>query len=154
MSMNDEMKARMDAAKKSKQDAEALKKKIQDTKNAKLREEILAKNKAAQGRMSSAPRAGATASQRAKSGAHFGGGLGAKSNAGEAMGSGTAKIIAHYTVKKGDTLSQIAKDHYGSGSQAYWKLIQEANSDLIKDANLIHPGQVFKIPALPDELKK
>ena len=154
MSMNDDMKAGMEAAKKSKQDAEALKKKIQDTKTAKLREEILAKNKAAQGRMSSARQAGATASQRAKSGAHFGGGLGAKSSAEGIAGAGVARIIAQYTVKKGDTLSQIAKDHYGSGSQPYWKLIQEANKDIIKDANLIHPGQVFKIPALPDELKK
>ena len=65
-----------------------------------------------------------------------------------------AKIIAEYTVKKGDTLSQIAKNYYGSGSQKYWKLIQDANKDTIKDPNLIHPGQVFKIPVLPDELKK
>ncbi|OPL17548.1 MAG: hypothetical protein AVO38_00780 [delta proteobacterium ML8_D] len=65
-----------------------------------------------------------------------------------------AKIIATHRVKKGDTLSQIAKEHYGSGSAPYYKLIQSANPDLIKDVNLIHPGQVFKIPELPDDLKK
>ena len=68
---------------------------------------------------------------------------------------GTAtNIIDEYTVVKGDTLSQIAKNYYGSGSKPYWELIQKANSDLIKDANLIYPGQVFKIPVLPDEMKK
>jgi nucleoid-associated protein YgaU len=62
------------------------------------------------------------------------------------------KIMDSYTVKKGDTLSQIAKNFYGSGSQKYWKLIQDANQDIIKDANLIKPGQVFKIPEKPKEL--
>lgn len=62
--------------------------------------------------------------------------------------------MAVYTVKKGDTLSGIAKEFYGSATQPYWKLIQDANKDLIKDANLIYPGQVFKIPKLPEEMKK
>ncbi len=65
-----------------------------------------------------------------------------------------AKIIATHRVQKGDTLSQIAKKYYGSGAASYYKLIQSANPDLIKDVNLIYPGQVFKIPELPDELKK
>ena len=43
-----------------------------------------------------------------------------------------------YTVAKGDTLSKIAKQ---------WKKIFEANSDSIKNPDLIHPGQVLKIPA-------
>lgn len=64
------------------------------------------------------------------------------------------KTLIEYTVKKGDTLNQIAKNHYGFATQAYWKLIQDANKDLIKDANLIYPGQVFKIPELPESLKK
>jgi nucleoid-associated protein YgaU len=64
------------------------------------------------------------------------------------------KASVEYTVKKGDTLSQIAKNHYGFATQPYWKLIQDANKDLIKYANLIYPGQVFKIPELPEEMKK
>lgn len=64
------------------------------------------------------------------------------------------KIIAQYTVKKGDTLSGIAKKYYGSGTRTYWELIQNANRSIIKDANLIKPGQVFKIPDIPAELKK
>lgn len=67
---------------------------------------------------------------------------------------GKGKFIAEYTVKKGDTLSAIAKEYYGSGSRPYYELIQKANPDLIKDVNLIYPDQVFKIPELPPELKK
>ena len=65
-----------------------------------------------------------------------------------------AGIMAEYTVKKGDTLGAIAKNFYGVTGPKYWNLIQQANKDLIKDVNLIYPGQVFKIPVLPEELKK
>ena len=50
-----------------------------------------------------------------------------------------------YTVQKGDTLWKIAKQFYGNGSQ-YSKIVS-ANSDKIKNPNLIYPGQVFSIPA-------
>jgi nucleoid-associated protein YgaU len=63
-----------------------------------------------------------------------------------------SKFIAEYTVKKGDTLSAIAKKYYGSATKPLWEVIQKANN--IKDANLIYPGQVFKIPELPPGLKK
>jgi nucleoid-associated protein YgaU len=63
-----------------------------------------------------------------------------------------SKFIAEYTVKKGDTLSAIAKKYYGSATKPLWEVIQKAND--IKDANLIYPGQVFKIPELPPGLKK
>ena len=69
--------------------------------------------------------------------------------AGQKKGS---KFIAEYTVKKGDTLSAIAKKYYGSATKPLWEVIQKANN--IKDANLIYPGQVFKIPELPPGLKK
>ncbi|MFC2145015.1 LysM peptidoglycan-binding domain-containing protein [Actinomycetota bacterium] len=69
--------------------------------------------------------------------------------AGQKKGS---KFIAEYTVKKGDTLSAIAKKYYGSATKPMWEVIQKANN--IKDANLIYPGQVFKIPELPPGLKK
>ena len=49
-----------------------------------------------------------------------------------------------YTVKKGDTLSHIAKAHYGRASQ--WKRIFEANRDQLDDPDRIKPGQVLKIP--------
>lgn len=47
-----------------------------------------------------------------------------------------------YTVEKGDTLWGICRRTYGDGSFA-WKLA-EANG--IKNANLIFPGQVVKLP--------
>jgi nucleoid-associated protein YgaU len=49
-----------------------------------------------------------------------------------------------YTVAKGDTLSKIAKQHYGDANK--WKKIFEANKDILKDPDRIFPGQVLKIP--------
>jgi nucleoid-associated protein YgaU len=51
-----------------------------------------------------------------------------------------------YTVKAGDSLSKIAKHHYGDAGK--WHAIFEANRDLIKNPDLIYPGQVLKLPAL------
>ena len=50
-----------------------------------------------------------------------------------------------YTVKAGDTLSQIAKDKLGSAS-AYMEIFN-ANKDVLSDPDKIKPGQVLKIPA-------
>lgn len=47
----------------------------------------------------------------------------------------------YYTVQSGDSLSKIAR-HYGIN----WQDIFEANRDQIKDPDLIHPGQKFRIP--------
>ena len=49
-----------------------------------------------------------------------------------------------YVVVKGDSLSKIAKREYGDANK--WRMIHEANKDLIKDPDLIYPGQVLKIP--------
>ena len=49
-----------------------------------------------------------------------------------------------YTVVAGDNLSKIAKKFYGNAGK--WKEIYEANRDTIKNPDLIHPGQVLKIP--------
>jgi nucleoid-associated protein YgaU len=49
-----------------------------------------------------------------------------------------------YTVAAGDNLSKIAKRFYGNANK--WKRIFEANRDTIKNPDLIHPGQVLKIP--------
>ncbi len=51
-----------------------------------------------------------------------------------------------YTVKAGDSLSKIARHCYGDGNK--WKAIWEANKDSVKNPDLIHPGQVLKIPQL------
>ncbi len=51
-----------------------------------------------------------------------------------------------YTVKKGDYLSKIAKEVYGDASK--YKVIFEANKPMLKDPDLIYPGQVLRIPPL------
>jgi len=56
-----------------------------------------------------------------------------------------AKKEATYTVKAGDTLSKIAKEHLGNAN-AYMKIF-EANKDQLTDPDKIKPGQVLKIPA-------
>lgn len=50
-----------------------------------------------------------------------------------------------YVVKKGDTLSKIAKEHYGKASQ--YPVIFEANRPMLSDPDKIFPGQVLRIPA-------
>jgi nucleoid-associated protein YgaU len=47
-------------------------------------------------------------------------------------------------VVKGNSLWRIARNTYGSGFK--YTAIFEANRDQIKDADLIFPGQVFKLP--------
>ena len=49
-----------------------------------------------------------------------------------------------YEVKRGDTLSKIAKEFYGDGSK--YPAIFEANKPMLKSADLIYPGQVLRIP--------
>jgi nucleoid-associated protein YgaU len=49
-----------------------------------------------------------------------------------------------YTVKAGDTLSKIAREHLGDAN-AYMKIF-EANKDQLSDPDKIKPGQVLKIP--------
>ncbi|HXW04522.1 MAG TPA: LysM peptidoglycan-binding domain-containing protein [Vicinamibacterales bacterium] len=49
-----------------------------------------------------------------------------------------------YTVKPGDTLSGIAKEHMGNAN-AYMKIF-EANRDQLSDPNKIKPGQVLRLP--------
>ena len=49
-----------------------------------------------------------------------------------------------YTVKSGDTLSKIAKEHLGDAN-SYMKIF-DANKDQLSDPDKIKPGQVLKIP--------
>ncbi|MBN2864110.1 MAG: peptidoglycan-binding protein LysM [Bacteroidales bacterium] len=51
-----------------------------------------------------------------------------------------------YTVRKGDYLSKIAKEVYGNANK--YMVIFEANKPMLKDPNLIYPGQVLVIPPL------
>ena len=49
-----------------------------------------------------------------------------------------------YTVKPGDTLGAIAKEHLGSAG-AYMKIF-ELNKDQLTDPDKIKPGQVLRLP--------
>jgi nucleoid-associated protein YgaU len=49
-----------------------------------------------------------------------------------------------YTVKSGDTLSAIAKEHLGSAG-AYMKIF-DLNKDQLTDPDKIKPGQVLRLP--------
>ena len=51
-----------------------------------------------------------------------------------------------YTINKGDTLWAIASEFYSDGSK--YPQIVEANLEVIKDADLIYPGQAIRIPEL------
>ena len=58
---------------------------------------------------------------------------------------GGKKEETTYTVVKGDCLWNLAKKFYGTGSK--WKVIYEANQDIIKNPNRIYIGQKLVIPA-------
>ena len=50
-----------------------------------------------------------------------------------------------YIIEKGDNLSKIAKKFYGDANE--YPKIFEANREVIRDADLIFPGQKIRIPA-------
>ncbi|MBY0336319.1 MAG: peptidoglycan-binding protein LysM [Acetobacteraceae bacterium] len=50
-----------------------------------------------------------------------------------------------YTVQTGDTLSAIAKRHYGNANA--YPAIFEANRPMLEHPDRIYPGQVLRIPA-------
>ncbi len=49
-----------------------------------------------------------------------------------------------HTVEKGESLSLIAKQYYGDPMK--YPHIFEANTNILKDPNIIHPDQVLTIP--------
>ena len=57
---------------------------------------------------------------------------------------GTAVII-----RRGDSLWRVARRNYGKGIR--YTTIFEANRDQVRDADLIYPGQVLKVPELEEE---
>lgn len=75
--------------------------------------------------------------------------------AGNMMGVGEVKMAGasaatvedgtqYYVIKSGDTLSAVANQFYGDANK--YPQIFEANREVIKDANLIFPGQKIRIP--------
>ena len=52
--------------------------------------------------------------------------------------------VEYYEIKKGDSLWKIAKNVYGDGNK--YPKIFEANKEVIKDPDLIFPGQMIRIP--------
>lgn len=56
----------------------------------------------------------------------------------------SAPPAQQHTVVKGDTLSAIAKKHYGDAS--LYPRIFEANKPMLKDPDKIYPGQSLRIP--------
>jgi nucleoid-associated protein YgaU len=56
--------------------------------------------------------------------------------------------VAVRTVQPGSTLWAIARDQFGSG--VMYVAVFEANRDLIRDPDLIYPGQVFRMPKIDE----
>ncbi|WP_207468768.1 peptidoglycan-binding protein LysM [Paracoccus fontiphilus] len=54
------------------------------------------------------------------------------------------KAPVFHTVKKGETLSEIAKAYLGSASK--YNAIFEANRPMLSDPDRIYPGQTLRIP--------
>jgi nucleoid-associated protein YgaU len=52
----------------------------------------------------------------------------------------------YHTVESGDTLSKIAKAHYGNPMK--YPVIFEANKPMLTDPDKIYPGQVLRIPPI------
>jgi nucleoid-associated protein YgaU len=52
--------------------------------------------------------------------------------------------VEYYLIQSGDTLSKIAKEHYGD-AMAYTQIF-EANKEVIQDPDLIFVGQKIRIP--------
>lgn len=53
-------------------------------------------------------------------------------------------VYHRHTVKSGESLSKIAKHYYGDAMK--YTTIFEANTDQLKNPDLIHPDQVLVIP--------
>lgn len=52
--------------------------------------------------------------------------------------------VTYYEIQKGDTLWKVATEFYGNGSK--YTAIFEANREVIKNPDLIYPGQKIRIP--------
>ncbi len=70
--------------------------------------------------------------------------LAAQPAAASAAGAAPPAQATFYTVKSGDTLSKIAKEHYGDANR--YGEIFDANRPMLKDPDKIYPGQALRIP--------
>ena len=52
--------------------------------------------------------------------------------------------VEYYVIQKGDSLSAIAKRYYGNAND--YPRIFDANREVIKNPDLIYPGQKIRIP--------
>jgi nucleoid-associated protein YgaU len=59
------------------------------------------------------------------------------------------EIPEFYVVKQGDALSKISREIYGDIK--YYKLILEANRDILSSETQVQIGQKLKIPKLPEK---
>ncbi|WP_431124451.1 LysM peptidoglycan-binding domain-containing protein [Flagellimonas flava] len=59
---------------------------------------------------------------------------------------GDDSVYHRHTVKSGESLSKIAKHYYGDAMK--YKQIFEANTNILKNPDLIHPDQELVIPNL------
>jgi nucleoid-associated protein YgaU len=55
-----------------------------------------------------------------------------------------AENVEYYIIQSGDSLSKIAKKYYQNAME--YPRIFEANKEVIKDPDLIYPGQKIRIP--------
>ncbi|QXE36502.1 transglycosylase family protein [Streptomyces sp. GMY02] len=77
--------------------------------------------------------------ESAGSGARSGAQPASRGESRAATGTGTIKKgDGEYKVKSGDTLSRIATVHHVKGG---WKKLFDLNKDIVRDADLIYPGQ-------------
>jgi nucleoid-associated protein YgaU len=65
---------------------------------------------------------------------------------GLAVESAQGEEAEYYIIQKGDTLSKIAKQYYGDPNK--YPLLFEANREVIRDPDLIFPGQKIRIPTV------
>jgi LysM repeat protein len=56
----------------------------------------------------------------------------------------SAQATRRYTVQRGDTLSSIAQRFYGSAGD--WSRLYAANRSVLRNPDMIFPGQVLAIP--------
>ena len=57
-----------------------------------------------------------------------------------------SSVFARHTVASGESLSKIAKHYYGNAMK--YPTIFEANKHILKNPDIIHPGQELVIPNL------
>ena len=58
-----------------------------------------------------------------------------------------------HTVRRGQTLTAIAREHYGKDGQRLWRRIWEANKATVSDPHRLAQGQKLVIPKLPVRLR-